>query len=146
MSVYGQKQVAGIMAGLGGSYTPARAAAEELSAAPAPAPQMSGGAGGSAPPPNGIPIPSQPTGRMGLANTSPTQANRGQASRYNVAAQAQAGKSGVIPGQQAGNAVLQQEQMGQQMAMQEQLRRQQQAAAQYQNPNDSALAGYMMGQ
>ena len=142
MSVYGQQQVTRHMAGLGGSYTPARSAAEELQSAPQ-GPMM----GPSAPQtqqPRGIPIPSQPSGPMGLANTSPTQANRGQAARYNIAVQNQA-KGGVIPGAQAPNAVLQQEQMGQQMAMQQDMMRRQQAASQYGNPNDSALAGYMMG-
>lgn len=143
------------MAGLGGSYTPARSDAQAaLDASPA-APAVGG------------PVSSVPQGASGggefgvsggrnmngyvpgggLAGTaSPTQANSGQTAKFNMAVQAHA-KGGVVPGEQAQNAVLRQEQMGPDPAQLEEQRRRQAAAAQMntQDPNNSALAGYMMG-
>jgi len=156
MSVYGQSQVAnlmarptsrlqvGPMAGMGGSYTPARQAAEHQ-LAPPPPPQQ-----------NAVPNP----GSIALGRTqAPTPVQRfglgGAVSRYqgggNPAVQNQnygytgQQNNGTVAGAQAPNAVQGGDDNSLQ-AIQDEMKRRQVGVQLNQDPNNSAMAGYMMGQ
>ena len=164
--VYGQSQVTnalarpsaryqvGPMAGMGGSYTPARFAADnsQLAAPPPAAPTgpnpnihtAQPGGGGIALGRTAAPTPMQQYG--GLGNSVKRYSSGG-----NPAAQTQnydytgVGNNGVAAGAQAPNAVGQDP--GNDLAsIQAEMKRRQVGVQLNQDPNNSALAGYEMGQ
>lgn len=153
MSVYGQSQVAnlmarptsrlqvGPMAGMGGSYTPARAAAEHQ-LAPQP---------GGMPNPSPQPLPqnavvSAPAARYGLGSSYARYQGGGNPAvqRQNYAYTGQQG-DGTAAGAQAPNAVQGGDDNSLQ-AIQDEMKRRQVGVQLNQDPNNSAMAGYMMGQ